>query len=179
MTLRNSCLGLVGFAALLASCQIKPGEYRVYRVANEDTVESTGCYPIDPGPAITGDSTTVRVGQTFGIYAADEETYFLDFEMASLAGTRDGKDYSFNGETVDVEILVDPTNQMESTVTSTSILDVDVTIEGKKISGTSVLEVTVNCSGGTSCPDPANTVCTRTTTFQGSEVKDVELEHGV
>ncbi|MEM9461997.1 MAG: hypothetical protein AAGF11_48005 [Myxococcota bacterium] len=179
MLLRKSCMGLVGLTALVASCQIKPGEYRVYRVANEDTVESTGCYPSDPGEDITGDSTTVRVGQTFGIFAADSDVYFLDFEMASLAGSRDGKDYSFSGETVDVMILPDPAGGAESRFTSTSILDVNLTIDGKKISGTSVLEVTTSCTGGAQCPDPANTTCTTTTNFQGSEVKDVELEHGV
>ena len=167
-------MAALGLTTLVASsCQVKPGEYRIYRVANEDTVESTGCYPSPPGPEITGDSTTVRAGQTFAIFAADADTYFLDFDMLSLVGTRDGADYSFNGETVDVELLGD------STLTTTSILDIDVNITGRKVTGTSVLEVTNSCTGGMNCPMPAMTVCTTTTEFQGSEIKGVELEHGV
>ncbi|MCA9709870.1 MAG: hypothetical protein KDK70_28785 [Myxococcales bacterium] len=175
MTLRRSILGLVGLSALLGACQIQPGEYRVYRIANEDSEQSNGCFPSTPGPDVTGDSTTVRVGQTFGIFAADPDTYFLDFEALSLAGVRDGKDYAFNGETVDVMVF-GPNN--DSTQTVTSILDVDLTISGRQLEGTSVLEVTSECVG-MSCPTPANTVCTTTTSFQGSEVKDVELEHSI
>jgi len=174
MKMRTTSMMVLGLCTLAAACQIKPGEYRVYRVANEDTIESSGCYPSAPGVDITGDMTTVRAGQTFAIYAADSETYFLDFEMISLAGTRDATDYTFDGETVDVTTI-----GPDSVQTLTSIVDVDLTIEGKKISGTSVLEVTSSCTGGMSCPTPATSVCTTTTNFEGSELKDVELEHGV
>ena len=172
MALHRSWMVAMGLCTLLASCQVKPGEYRVYRVANEETMESNGCYPSPPGQDITGDSTTVRAGQTFAIYAADADTYFLDFEMISLVGIRDANEYSFHGETVDVSTQAGPT------VTTTTIADVDVTIEGKTISGVSTVEITTNCSG-MGCPDPANSVCTRTTEFQGSELKDVELQHGI
>jgi len=174
MNLRTSLsMAVLGLATLAASCQVKPGEYRVYRVANQDTEESNGCYPSPPDIDVTGDSTTVRVGQTFAVFAADSETYFLDFENLSLAGNRDGNAYSFNGETVDVTL------QGDSTITMTSILDIDLTIEGRKITGTSTLDVSSTCTGGMACPDPANTQCITTTKFDGSEMKDVELEHGV
>ena len=167
---------MLGLVTLAASCQIMPGQYRVYRIANEETDSSGGCFPSTPGVDITGDSTTVRAGQTFAVYAADAETYFLDFEGFSLAGVRDGGDYSFTGEIVDV-MLLGP--MQDSTQTVTTVYDVDLTIAGKKITGSTVEEVRSECSGGMSCPNPASMVCTRTTEFQGAEIKGVELEHGV
>ncbi len=172
MKLRTTlCLG-AGLAAMTATC-MAPGQYRVYRVASTTAGLTMGCYPSAPGVDITGDSSTLRTGQTFAVYAADRDTFFLDFETFSLAGTKDGSDYAFTGEDVDVMTVGD------STVTVTTITSINAEIKGKKISGTSVVDTISHCSGGTSCPNPSSSQCITTVAFQGAEVKDVDLEHAI
>lgn len=165
------CLG-AGLAAMTLSC-MSPGQYHVFRVASSSAELSTGCFPSAPGPDITGDSSTLRTGQTFAIYAADSETFFLDFDMFSLAGTKDGSDYTFTGESVDVMTVAD------STITTTSVTTIDAEIKGAKISGTSVVDVTSNCSGGMGCPMPPSSHCVTTVEFKGAKVKGVDLEHAI
>jgi hypothetical protein len=168
---------VVIFAGALVSLTsvtcMTPGQYHVFRVASSSAEQSSGCYPFVPGPDITGDSSTLRTGQTFAIYAADSDTFFLDFETFSLVGTKDGSDYTFTGESVDVSLAGD------STVTVTSVTTLEAEIKGNKISGTSVLDVTQSCSGGTSCPSPATSQCITTVSFQGAKLKDVDLEHPI
>lgn len=156
-----------------ASC-ITPGQYRIYRIATADAEESTGCYPSAPGVDITGDSTTFRTGQTFAIYAADSDVFFLDLEDFSLEGSKDGSDYKFTGESVDVMNLGG-----DSILTLTTSVVINVEIEGKKVRGTSTYDVRQSCSGGMNCPSPSSTQCITTQSFLGSEVKDVELEHPI
>jgi hypothetical protein len=172
MTLRTAlCFG-AGLAAMTASC-MTPGQYHVFRVASSSADQSAGCFGGSPGPDITGDSSTLRTGQTFAIYAADSETFFMDFDTYSLTGSKDGSDYTFTGQTVDVQTVVD------STVTLTSVTTIEAEIKGNKISGTSTVDVTSNCSGGMNCPNPASTQCTTTVDFQGAKVKGVDLEHAI
>jgi hypothetical protein len=172
MKLRTAlCFG-AGLAAMTASC-MTPGQYHIFRVASSSADQSSGCYGGSPGPDITGDSSTLRTGQTFAIYAADSETFFMDFDTYSLTGSKDGSDYTFTGQTVDVQTVVD------STVTLTSVTTISAEIHGNKISGTSTVDVTSNCVGGMSCPDPASTQCVTTVDFQGAKVKGVDLEHAI
>lgn len=154
------------------SC-MTPGQYHVFRVASSSAEQSSGCFPVAPGPDITGDSSTLRTGQTFAVYAADSETFFLDFDTFSLVGTKDGSDYTFSGESVDVSVPGD------STVTVTTVTTVEAEIKGNKITGTSVIDVTQSCTGGTSCPSPASSQCITTVQFQGAKLKDVDLEHPI
>lgn len=172
MKLRTTLCVAAALSAMTASC-LAPGQYRIYRVAAAVAEQSTGCFPSSPGPDITGDSSTFRSGQTFAIYAADSDVFFMDLEALTLEGTKDGSDLSFHGESVDVQNLGGDT-----TLTVTTVMDVNVEIEGKKISGSSTLDVTQSCSG-MNCPMPANSQCITTQSFRGSEVKDVELEHQV
>jgi hypothetical protein len=160
------------FVTLMSATCMTPGQYHVFRVASSRAERSPGCYPSPPGPDITGDSSTLRSGQTFAIYAADSETFFLDFDTFSLAGTKDGSDYTFTGQEVDISTAGD------STVTVTSITTVEAEIKGNKISGTSTLDVTQSCVGG-SCPNPANSQCITSVEFQGAKVKGVDLERTI
>lgn len=160
-----------GVALMGASC-MTPGQYHVFRVASTTAEQSAGCFPGGPGPDLENDSSTLRTGQTFAIYAADNETVFLDFETFSLAGTKDGSDYAFSGESVDVS------TQGDITITVTSVTTVDAEIKGNKISGTSTLDVTSTCVGA-SCPGSATSQCISTVSFQGAKVKGVDLEHTI
>ena len=172
MKLRTSlCLG-AGLAAMTATC-MTPGQYRIYRVAAAEAEQSTGCFPSPPGPDVTGDSSSFRTGQTFAVYAADSDLFFMDIGEFTLEGTKDGSDFAFKGESVDVQDLGGDT-----TLTTTTVMTVDISIEGKKVSGSSTLEVTNNCLGP-ACPMPATSQSITTQTLRGAEVQAAELEHPI
>lgn len=145
-----------------------PGQYRIYRVANSTTVFSPSCGA--PSDSEAQDTSTFRTGVTFAIFAADTKVYFMEFGEVVLEGDREGSDYAFSGTDVDVEPSSD------NTVTTTHTVSVDVTIKGKKISGTATDDLRVTCMGN-NCPE--GSMCTATTDFEGSEIKDVELQHPV
>jgi hypothetical protein len=155
---------LIVTASLLTlglSC-IMPGQYRVYRVANSTTVYSPGC----PDLPDLQDTTTFRSGQTFAIFAADTKVYFLDIGAGegsvTVEGSREGRDYTFEG--VDRNVDSDGNATIHS-------LTVELSIKGRKVEGTSTTEDQVTA------PDPY--LCIKETDFEGSEMKDVELEHPV
>jgi hypothetical protein len=50
-----------------------------------------------------------------------------------------------------------------------------MTVDGASISGTVTDRTTYKCSGA--CTNPAIPTCTVTTTFRGTEVEGVSLEH--
>jgi hypothetical protein len=168
-------LRLASLVLLTASCGIMPGDYRVYRVAQAETENSPTCYGMGGvPPSEANDSTTFRTGLGFAIYAVDKETFILEVDPGtgpmSLEGSRDGKDYTFEGESVDV----DPADPI--TTTSTTNVTIDATIKGKSIEGTTTV-TTSTTYVGTGAPPASN--CTTTTTWIGAEVNDVELQHGV
>jgi hypothetical protein len=168
MKLRSSILAL-GMLAGIGGCQVAPGDYVIIRVANADVAESDSCYVDNMVPdSEKDDRTDFRTGGSISIFAADTETYFLEIDnmgsATSIEGTRDGGDYSFSGESVDVEA--------EYTITTT--VEVDLTISNKSVVGSSVW--TQQCSGN-NCPVLPS--CVQTTDFVGTVVRGVELEHGV
>ncbi|MCA9663412.1 MAG: hypothetical protein KC486_34095 [Myxococcales bacterium] len=168
MKLRSSILAL-GMLVGIGGCQVAPGQYVIIRVANADTAVSDSCYVDNMVPdGEKDDRTDFRTGGSIAIFAADSETYFLESDnmgvATSIEGTRDGGDYSFSGEDIDVEA--------EYTITTT--VDVDLTIKNKSVIGSSVW--TQQCSGN-NCPVLPS--CVRTTDFVGTIVNGVELEHGV
>lgn len=173
MKLRTSLCLAAGVAAMSASC-ITPGQYRIYRIASSSAEQSPGCYPSAPGVDITGDSTTFRTGQTFAVFAADSDIFFLDLEEFSLQGDKSGSDYKFTAESTDVMNLGG-----DSILTVTTAAVINVEIKGKKVRGTSTFDVRQSCSGGMNCPNPSSTQCITTQSFLGSEVKDAELEHPI
>lgn len=173
MKLRTSLCLVAGLSALTATC-MTPGQYKIYRVAQAESEASSGCFPSPPGQDVTGDSTTFRSGLTFAIFAADSETFFMDLEGVSIEGTKDGSEYSFKGEAVDVMDLGGDSFQTVTTITT-----VDVEIKGAKITGTAETDISTSCAGGMNCPDPASTQCITTQEFQGAEVKGADLEHPI
>jgi len=139
-----------------------PGQYRIYRVASSATAYSPGC-PNLPDPQ---DTTTFRTGSTFAIFAADTKVYFIEGtfgdEFKTLEGDREGRDYSFEG--VDRNVDSDGNATIQT-------LTVELSIKGRKVEGTLTTEDQVTG------PDPF--LCTKTTDFEGSEMKGVKLEHPV
>ncbi|MCX4240663.1 hypothetical protein [Paraliomyxa miuraensis] len=166
---RSLCL-VAGLSAMTATC-MTPGQYKIYRVAQAEADQSSGCYPSDPGVDVTGDSTTFRTGLTFAIFAADSDTFFMDIAGVSLEGTQNGSEYSFKGNSVDVMTIA-----ADTTLTVTTDTVVDVEIKGAKISGSAETTITQECSGP-GCPMPANSQCITTQDFLGAEVKGAELEY--
>lgn len=168
-----AAVAAAGLMASLSACQVKPGDYRIYKITNLPTIESADC----PGDPDIRDVSTFYGASSFAIFATDPETYFLEFDpgigaTTLLEGTRDGGDYTFLGDSTSVEDLSD-------TAIVTDVVDVDVnlTIKGHQISGTVTTFTSTTCNGD--CGMFENTTCTRTTEFIGSEIKDVELERPV
>jgi hypothetical protein len=148
---------------------ITPGTYRIYRVAQSSTESSAGCFPGGPPADSAGDSSTFKSGMTFAIYAHDSDTFFLDLADESLQGKKDG-DYTFEGTSIDVTPDPDATTRVLHNG------KVKLDISGRKISGTTTVEDSMSCTGA-NCP--AAFQCITTTKFEGSEIKDVDLEHPV
>ncbi|MEZ4383224.1 MAG: hypothetical protein R3A79_17990 [Nannocystaceae bacterium] len=171
MNLRSTLLAL-GMLVGIGGCQVHPGQYVIIRVANADLQRSDSCYFDNMVPdSIRDDRTDFRTGSSLAVFAADSETYFIEYDFngtpVSIEGTRDGGDYSFAGEDVNVE--------QEYTVTQ--IVEVDMTIKNKTVIGTTV--ATRQCSGN-GCEGASEVPsCVETIDFVGTIVSDVELEHGV
>ena len=171
---------LTALTALLAlttltSCTIGPGDYAVLRIAAVKTpILSASCYQdgvIDPNVAM--DNYEVRAGDSLAIFASDKETYWLEWTSASVAieGSRDGKDYSFNGIDTDIE---EPA--MGERTTNNYEHDVQITITGSSVTGQYLLKHSCMSTIPNACPYDS---CVSTTDFVGTVVKGVELEHGI
>src|SRR5688572_17732691 len=94
-----ACLLLL--AATTAGCQVKPGEYRIYRLALNQI--SQDC---NPAPEVDLDHTASETYFDLGliaIYASDADTYFLENGAAALLGSRDGTGYTFTGNTTQTD----------------------------------------------------------------------------
>lgn len=171
-TLRSRLLAALTLAGLgatsLSACQPAPGDYRVYRVSSLAPIVGIDC---ENQPDLRDTSTFFNVG-SIALFASDADSYFLEFGADAITGSRSGADYTFEGVTVNVEDVADI-----ATTTTTRDLAVSLTIKGREITGT-VTEVNTFVCNGT-CTGINNSSCTLTTNFFGSEVKDVELEHGI
>ena len=166
MNLRSSLLAISTLLGL-GGCAPQPGEYVVIRLANATVTESSSCYPDNMFPEFSQDDrNTFTAGSTVALFAVDADTYIAELDNgAGIEGTRDGKDYSFSGEVVDVQ----------ETQTSTRELVVEFTMDNKYVSGRSVTTDTVTCTG-----DPCQPYsCKTTVDFVGSVLKGVDIERAI
>jgi hypothetical protein len=163
-----AAVAAVGLMASLSACQVKPGEYRIYKITGLPEQQGADCGS-NPDPR---DSTTFFIPGTIQIFATDPDDYFLELGEDVVIGSRSGTDYTFSGEAIQVDDPVDGT-----TVTTRQTLDVAISIKGYKITGDYVRFTSTQCGGN--CDGVENFQCTTTGSFFGSEIKDVELERGV
>jgi len=170
---------LTALGSLSLGCGgIAPGDYIIYRVAFAEESKSTGCYyPFDAvQPDDKSDSTTFLGKSQFILYAGLEDVYYLDVGGdVVLEGTGDGDTFQFSGKTVDVNYAVPDGTGDKTTATFTTTID--MAIDGASVSGTAVTKDSFSCKGST-CGD-ARPTCTETSEFVGTEVEDVQLEHGI
>ncbi|MCY1054965.1 hypothetical protein [Nannocystis sp. SCPEA4] len=162
-----AAVAAAGLMASLSACQVKPGEYRIYKITQLPEQLGADC-GANPDPR---DTTTFFGAETIALFATDPDDYFLEFKEWVVIGERSGTDYTFHGETIAVD---DPG---DATVTDTVTLDVAISIKGYKITGDYVVFTSKQCQGDCD-PYPASQ-CTVSGSFFGAEIKDVELERGV
>ena len=171
----------VGVLSLGCSSSISPGEYKIYRVAIDTTgAKSSGCYPDGKIPgAVKASSNDLRASATWEIYAGttDAQQFFLEMDggKSTLEGTYSDKLYSF--ETTNVAVEWSPADGTGYKYTKTDRISVDVTVDGKTITGSVTSTHSEKCSGD-KCPKVPES-CSETLDFTGTEVEDVELKHDV
>lgn len=169
---------------LLAACG--PAPYTVYQIAATSGDQTAGCFGTDEVPDdVADDSTTFRTGDTFVIFSAPEDEYWLQLSTGgAMPGTRDGKTYKFAAKSVDKQFGgydygYDDTGRgggggsSDLELTTTVESEIKVTLDGRNISGSSETAVTFECDGR-NCPD--TTTCTTTNEFVGVLV-DADVEY--
>jgi hypothetical protein len=172
-----ACLLLL--AATTLGCQVKPGEYRIYRLAFNPI--SSECSPAEAtNPDHTYENNLFGTGLV-AIYAADADTYFLENGMSALLGARDGSDYTFTAN----ETTIDNWKTTEGysrnfTATLTRDSTVNLTLKGKGLNGVFEIVEDQQCGGSTMDCQIANAVpkhCEYVTEVFGTEVDDVDIEY--
>lgn len=87
-----------------ASDELETGDYLVFRVAFATSTPDASCYTNGEIPmSIVEDSSSLRSGGTFIMYAAEEGGLYLDTGNMVLEGAKEGDVYEFEGAVVDVE----------------------------------------------------------------------------
>lgn len=153
-----------------------PGDYRVYRIAFQQSQQSEDCFATGMiPPDQQDDSSSLFTSGTFILYVGADDTPYLDTGNVTLAGTENGDDYTFSGASVDVSYQGD---MQETRIEFRTEMNVSLTLDGDTISG-EVQQRTVQSCQGAACPDPPSSSCTQVTPFIGGLVEDVELQHEV
>ena len=171
--------GLLLLAATTAGCTVKPGDYRIYRLASNEL--SNACTDTVIDPDHTGTSTYFTPN-LIAIYAADSDSYFLEGALGAILGSRDGNGYTFTGnETINDNWNTDETGLDRNFVTSRVTDEVwDLELKGKGLSGTHTVTTTTTCNGGMdecAAVDRVVRSCTQVVEVFGSEVDDVDIEY--
>ncbi len=175
----SAFLAAIGGVAFGCSASVSPGEYKIYRVAIDTTgAKSAGCYADGKIPAaVKASSDDLRSSETWEIYAGskDAEQYFLEIQggKSTLEGSFTDKTYTF--ETTKVDVAYANADGTGFKYTKTDRVTVEVTVDGKTISGTVTSTHSEKCSGE-KCPKVPET-CSETAEYTGTEVDDVVLKH--
>lgn len=173
-----ACLLLL--AATTAGCQVKPGEYRIYRLTLNPVV-ARECSPAEVTNADHTMTTTLFGTGLVAIYAADTDTYFLETGTTALLGSRDGTAYTFtaNNTTIDNWKTTDGYSR-NFTATRTNDTEANLELKGKGLTGTVLYVEDVQCGGSTMDCVTANAVplhCESVIEVFGTEVDDVDIEY--
>lgn len=157
-------LALAFVGAMVAACGgLGGGDHLTFRVA-----ASRANYAGDCNTQFdAGDSTTFRAGDTFMLFIVtegDNDVPYLDTGTAVLEGSETDDGYTFHGEEVDVEDFFD------SSVTTTTVADISLTMDGESVSGDVTIVSTTSCSGDCIGFEPGS--CTATNEFDGVLVEE-------
>ena len=171
--LRPLLLALPLFAT---ACSMGPGDYVIFRVAYDAPVTTPDCG--FTGVNFDQDSSTFGSPGNIALFAF-EDVYFLEFgddgmgNVVALEGERSGSNYTFSGNSVDVQEF-DPAT---GTTTTTSYeVEVAAVIKGKNIDGVGRVVTQQVCNGSSCPPDTYPISCTTTTSFRGSSIDGTDLE---
>lgn len=172
---------LVGCGLLLAGATgcaetVEPGDYFVYRIASAESELSASC---NLTANEMNDSSSLRASGTLILFAGLESEYFLDMGTVTLDGEKTGSDggdnYEFAGKTTDVEWS--DANGTGTQVVSTVDHDFEMTIDGELVTGEYKVKTAVSCTGEFCEGIPYS--CNTTSTFVGTEVEDLDLQHNI
>jgi len=155
---------------------VGPGDYVVYEVSFTAMEKASSCY-VDKyvPPNEKSDSTTVRDAGTFILYAGIEDKFYLDAGEVTLEGAKEGDKYTFTGKSVDVQY--DSPDGQGNKRTTTTTETVEMTVDGKAVTGTETVKASYKCSGQT-CGNPIPS-CTESGDFVGTQVDNLKLQHDV
>src|SRR5690606_32334366 len=99
----SAAVAAAGLVPSMSVCHVKPGDYRVYKIAMLPVSYGADCGR-DVNPR---DVTTFFGVQTIQLFATDADDYFLEMSDGMndtvIVGTRDGTDYHFFGEEYNVD----------------------------------------------------------------------------
>lgn len=161
-----AAVALAGLTASLSACQVKPGDYKIYKITYLNPVYGPDCGLVTD----LRDSSTFYGSETFAVFATDPETYFLEFRDDVILGDRDGTDYAFAGDSIEVD-------GDTTVITQTRKVEVALTIKGRQVTGNYLDFNASGCSG--LCDGVPTGQCTITGEFIGTEIKDIELERDI
>jgi hypothetical protein len=168
----------VGAALLsMAGCGgFSPGDHVFYRLALEATKETDGCFQNEMIPDNQKDDTTsVRSGATFILYATGDDELALDTGLIVLGGKPTDAGYEFSGTTENVDYPLGDVADIK--LTTTRKTTVDMTVEGATVDGTMKTVTDTKCEGAGCSGDDAST-CTRTNEFRGIVIEQANVGLG-
>jgi len=149
--------------AMALACTGK--DYQVFQIAAEFPELDADCYDGTIPNDVAADEYTLQLGSTLIVFAGPNDTWFAETGGLALPGARDGKGYAFDGDVVDV---IEFGN---ATATYSQSLALELTIDGKFVSGTYKTVSEYTCEGPEqACGD--DSTCTASTAFGGVRVDD-------
>ena len=165
-------LALLAFLPLAAGCGINAGDYVIYRIAFAESSQAADCFPDGEDIDETSDTSTFRSGGTFAIFTSPESK-LLEVEGVVLEGEKTEGALRFSGTSDDVEFF--GAGDASSTHT-TQTLTVTIDPAGANVTGSAVSIDGQTCDGS-DCTEFDTFSCTSTSTFVGSRINGVDLEH--
>lgn len=171
-------LALGVILAVSSSCTVKPGEYRVYRLAAHGV--SLGCQYKNPDDF--EDDNYFKSG-ILTIFAADDNTYFIEDGEDSFLGDRSGTDYTFSGEWLHQARYDENEGFSRDFEIQEQLVTVyDLSLSGKEIFGTLTKQYASGCGGSEDDCDAIaiyDRSCTDVYEIFGSQVDDADVEYAL
>jgi hypothetical protein len=167
------CLGVL--LTVATSCTIKPGDYRVYRVAVHGI--SLGCQFKNPE---NYESDTYFRPAILAIYASDDNTYFLEDASTAFVGSRSGKDFSFTGDYQHHQEFEKGAFSKDFSTDERVRTLYSLNVNNKEIFGTLTEARTDNCTGSEDDCDAVmvnDRICNDVYEVFGSEVDDADIDY--